>query len=274
MPILEKFIGFLEYQVPAPAVFGTYHLICLALVAVAAVFLVWRFKDASDKTIRVLLFTVWCVIVTLEILKQLEGAYFVNEQGVPTWSYLWHSFPLQFCSTPYYCLPFIVFLPDGFWRRSFIAFFAGFSLFAGLVVMIYPGDVYCSTLFLNVQTMIQHGVMVSLGILMVAHNRRQMKNRYFAGSLLIFYFFAAIALLLNELIYQFVLINNPSEIINLFFISHHYDCTLPLLSDVYKAVPYVWYLVIYFIGFTFASAVIYFAEKGILALIRKCKHVK
>ena len=191
MSFIEKLIGFFEYQVTPPEVFGTYHLICLAFVVVAAAFLVWRFKDASDKTIRVLLFCIWCVITVLEVIKQLEGAYFVDEYGTPTWSYLWHSFPFQFCSTPYYCLPFIVFLPDGFWRRSFIAFSAGFSFFAGLVVMIYPGDVYCSTLFLNAQTMIQHGLMVAIGILMVAYNRRQMKNRYFAGSLLIFYSFAA-----------------------------------------------------------------------------------
>ncbi|MBR5797493.1 MAG: YwaF family protein [Clostridia bacterium] len=274
MSLLEKIIRVFEYKVTPPEVFGVYHICCLVIVAVAAVLLVWRFKDASDKTIRKVLLTVWCVIALLELIKQLEGAYFIDEYGQPTWSYLWHSFPLQFCSTPYYCLPFIVFLPDGFWRRSFIAFFASFSLFAGLVVMIYPGDVYCTTLFLNVQTMIHHGAMVSLGVLMVAHSRRQMNKRYFLGSLLIFYAFAAVALLLNELLYYFVLVDLPSEAVNLFFISRHYDSTLPLLSDVYRAVPYGVYLAVYFVGFTLASALIYFAEKGILALAKKCTRAR
>ena len=274
MLLLEKIISILEYKVSTPTVFGTYHLCCLALVAIVAALFVWRFKDASDKFIRKLLFAIWCVITVLEIIKQIEGAYFVNDCGIPTWSYLWHSFPLQFCSTPYYCLPFIVFLPDGFWRRSFIAFFASFSLFAGLVVMIYPGDVYCATLFLDVQTMLHHGAMVALGILMAAHNRRQMNKRYFLGSLLIFYAFAAVALILNELLYYLVLVDLPSEAVNLFFISRHYDCTLPLLSDVYRAVPYGVYLVVYFAGFTLASALIYFAEKGILALAKKCKRAR
>ena len=271
MALLEKIIGILETAGKIPAIFGTYHICCLALTAIASIFLAWRFKDASDKVIRGILLVIWFIITALEILKQLEGAYFVNEYGVPTWSYLWHSLPLQFCSTPYYCLPFIVFLPDGFWRRSFISFFTSFSLFAGLVVMIYPGDVFCGTTFLNIQTMILHGTMVALGVMLIAHNRRKMGRRYFFGGLLIFYVFAAVAFVLNELLYYFVLADKPSEAVNLFFISRHYNSTLPLLADVYKAVPYGVYLVIYFAGFTLASAIILFIEKGIIALMHNYK---
>jgi hypothetical protein len=71
-----------------------------------------------------------------------------------------------------------------------------------------------------------------------------MRTRYFFGSLLVFYFFAALAMLLNELIYKFVLFDRPSEAINLFYISRHYNSTLPLLADVYKAVPYGAYLAV------------------------------
>ena len=269
MSFFERLVHLLEYKVTTPKVFGTYHIICLLLTIVAAILLVKFFKNASDRTIRILLFAVWCTITILEICKQLESSFDLDQFGYPVWSYLWHSFPFQFCSTPYYCLPFMIFLPEGFVRRAFTAFFAGFSFFAGLVVMIYPGDVFCATLVINIQTMILHGSMVALGILMVAHSRKQMKLRYFAGSLAIFYVFAIIAIILNETLYQFVLIDMPSAAVNLFFISRYYPCTLPILSDVYKAVPYGWYLVIYFVGFTFASALIYFIEKGILLLIEK-----
>lgn len=257
----EFLVHFLEPKVDFPTTFGTYHLICILLTVLVTAFLVWRFRNASDKTIRILLFAVWCTVVILEVLKQLEGSFYVDN-GVPTWEYLWHYFPLQFCSTIHYTLPFIVFLPDGFLRRAFIAFFSGFSFFAGLVVMIYPGDVFCGTRFINIQTMIHHGLMVAVGILMVAHNRKHMNQRYFAGSLAIFYTLAIVALVLNEVLCEYP--------VNLFFISRHYDCTLPLLSNIYKAMPYGWYLVIYFLGFTLASFLIYLAEKGILALISKC----
>lgn len=273
MSFFEKLIHLLEYKVEMPAIFGAYHLICVLLTIAATVLLVWRFKDASDRTIRIILFFFWCTITALEILKQLEGAFYLDGT-TPTWSYLWHIFPFQFCSTPYYVIPFAIFMPDGFWRRSFIAFFASFSLFAGLVVMIYPGDVYTTNLFINAQTMILHGSMVAMGVLMVAHNRKHMNKRYFAGSLTVFYSLAAIAILLNELVYNFVLKDVSNQAFNMFVISRHYDCTLPLLSKIYKAVPYGWYLVIYFLGFTLASALIYFSEKGLLFLIGKLKNRK
>ena len=271
MPIWEKMIDGLEYTASVPGVFGAYHLFCVFLVIVAAVLAVWFFKDASDMTIRKLCFVAWGVLTLLEVLKQIEGAYFIDYLGIQRWSYLWHSFPLQFCSTPYYCLPFIVFLPDGFWRRSFIAFFATVSLFAGLTVMIYPGDVFCATSFLNVQTMLHHGTMVALGVLMVTYSRRRMNRRHFLGGLLVFYAFAAVAMVLNEVLYYTVLADRPTEAVNLFFISRHYNSTLPLLADVYRAVPYGVYLIVYFVGFTFASALIFFVEKGIIAVIRRCK---
>lgn len=271
MSSFEKFISIFEYKIDRPQIFGAYHVICLFLMVALAIFLVWRFRNASDRAVRILLLAVWVTITVLEIIKQVESAFTIDAYGNPIWSYLWHSFPFQFCSTPYYCMPFIIFLPDGFWRRAFIAFFASFSLFAGLVVMIYPGDVFCANLIINIQTMVLHASMVAIGVMLVAYNRKHMGNRYYFGSLSIFYAFAAIAFILNETIYNFVLIDKPSEAINLFYISRYYPCTLPILSNIYASVPYPAYVVIYVLGFTLAAAIFFYSEKGILALIKKIK---
>lgn len=271
MRVLEGIIKIIQYKVETPKILGPYHVICFCVMIAATVLFVLKFKDASDKTIRRLLFVTWCVIVMLEILKQIQASYSLGGAGDYVWAYRWYDLPFQFCSTPYYCLPFIIFLPDGFFRRAFVAFFAGFSLFAGLVVMIYPGDVFSATLFLNLQTMIHHGAMVSIGVLMAVHNRRNMNIRYFLGSLVVFYFFAVTALVLNEVIYYTALSDSTTDAVNFFFISRHYPSTLPLLSDIYKALPYGWYLVVYFAGFTLASALIYFIEMGSFELNKKIK---
>ena len=270
MSIIERFISFFEAKGTVPQIFGLYHFLCVLATLLLCVFLVWKFKDASIRTIRLLVLGFWVTLVLLEIIKQLEGAYDMTG-AEPTWEYFWHIFPFQFCSTPLYVMPFVIFLPDGWWRRSIMAFFACFSLFAGLVVMIYPGDVYCANIFVNIQTMIHHGSMVALGVLLVARNRNHMNKQFFGGSMMIFYSFVSIAMLLNELVYAFHLQDLPQHTFNMFFISRHYDCTLPLLSIIYKAVPYGWFLVIYIVGFTFASALIYTVEKSILTLIHKIK---
>ena len=271
MSVINRIMDILEARMDIPKPYGWFHLLFLALTAAGTVFLIWRFRNSSDKTVRRILFGIWIVMVILEFYKQLEGAHDVV-WGVHVWSYLWRWFPFQFCSTPLYCLPFIIFLPDCWWRRAFSAFFAGFSLFAGLAVMAYPFDVFSTLVGINIQTMIHHGCMVAVGIFMVAYNRHHMNKRYFAGSLAVFYAFAAVAVILNEAIHAMIVDRALVDAsFNMFFISRHYPCTLPVLADIYAKVPYPAFLCIYMIGFAAVSALIYGLEKGVLALIYRQK---
>ena len=157
-------------------------------------------------------------------------------------------------------------------RNAFMAFFASFSFFAGLAVMIYPNDVFTSMAGINFQTMIHHGTMVALGILVVAYNRNKMSKRYFVGSLIVFYFFAGVAMILNETIHNHLVAIGSTESINMFYISPYYPCTLPVLSDIYSKVPYPAFLCIYLLGFALISGVIFTLEKLIVRIFVKKKN--
>ena len=273
MSLLDNIMRILETKITTPKPYGWFHIICLILTVVAAVVLIVRFRSVSDTVFRRILLGIWIVMVILEICKQLEGAYTIVD-GVAVWSYYWFWFPFQFCSTPLYCLPFIIFLPDCWWRRAFSAFFAGFCLFAGIAVMLYPIDVFTSSAVICVQTMVHHGIMVALGIFMVGYHRHHMNKRYFVGSLAVFYSFAIVAMILNETVHAMIVEKGLNVTFNMFFISRHYPCTLPILSDIYANVPYPVFLCIYLIGFALVSALIYGLEKGILALIYRKKQKK
>lgn len=270
MSTLNRIMQILETHMTTPKPYGWFHILFLALTVCGTVFLILRYRNASDKTVRHMLLTIWIVMVALELYKQLVGAYDDVVYGFPVWSYYWPWFPFQFCSTPLYSLPFIIFLPDSWWRRAFSTFFAGFSLFAGLAVMLYPNNVFSSVIGINVQTMVHHGAMVAVGIFMAAYHRR-MDKRSFAGSLIVFYAFAAVAFLLNEVIYTAVISKGPSTEFNMFYISRYYPCTLPILSEISRQVNYPIFLLIYLVGFTAVSALFYGIEKGILALLQKAK---
>ncbi len=269
MTSFESFLHILQAQMPTPSVYGIWHIAFLLLTVVCTVLLVWKFRDASDKTLRRLLLAVWIVMVALEVYKQLVFSMDVTD-GVATWQYQWYTFPFQFCSTPLYALPFIVWLPDGWLRKAFMAFFSTFSLFAGIAVMLYPADVFISMIGINVQTMIHHGGQVAIGILLVAYNRHRLNKRYFAESLLLFYVFAAIAMAMNLGVHAaLVAARMEDTVFNMFFISPYHDCTLPVLSAIYPKVPYPVFLLIYLVGFAVISALIYAIEKGIVALTSK-----
>ncbi|MBQ4065400.1 MAG: YwaF family protein [Clostridia bacterium] len=253
-----------------PGNYGWLHLLFLALTAATAVFLILRYRDANGKTVRRILGVAWIVMVVLEIYKQLVFSMGVTE-GVAHWDYQWYAFPFQFCSTPLYALPFLVFLKDGKVRDAFMTFFTGFSLFAGIAVMLYPGDVFIDMIGINIQTMVHHGMQVALGLFLVAYNRRRLCKKSFLGSLAVFYGFVLLAMGMNEVLHRYLAGKASEETFNMFYISPHHPCTLPILSDVYAKVPYPVFLVIYLAGFALLSFGIYGAEKGILALVSRKK---
>lgn len=266
MSAFENFIHFLQAGMDRPGNFGTFHICCLAVTLIASIVLAWRFHNASDKTIRRIIFIFWITLVVLEVYKQLVFSLSVSD-NIATWDYQWYAFPFQFCSSPLYAMPFIIFLKDGKIRNAFISFFATFSFFAGFAVMLYPNDVFINMIGINLQTMIHHGTQVALGVLLVAHNRKRMNKRYFVGSLVVFYIFAAIAMILNEIVHNHLVQIGANDAFNMFYISPYHDCTLPVLANIYKMVPYPVFLIIYLIGFAVVSLIIFGLEKLFVRII-------
>ncbi len=89
-----------------------FHLMFIALIVVASVFLCVKCCDVSDKHFRRIVFISWIAIVVLEIYKQLVFSVEYTE-GAFVWDYQWYAFPFQFCSSPLYALPFVALMPDG-----------------------------------------------------------------------------------------------------------------------------------------------------------------
>ncbi len=269
MSAFEKFVHLLQWEMETPTNYGIWHLCFLALTIAATVLLVWRFRDASDRTVRRILLVIWIAMVILECYKQLVFSMSM-EDGIARWEYQWYAFPFQFCSTPLYALPFVIFLKDGKVRDAVMTFFSGFSLFAGLAVMLYPNDVFISEIGINIQTMIHHGSQVAVGVFLVAYNRHRMNCKSFMGSLAVFGCFVVAAMLLNVVVHHgLVACGMADTTFNMFFISPYHDCTLPVLSAVDPLVPYPVFFLIYLLGFSVVSGIVYGIEKGILALVMK-----
>ncbi|MBQ9802666.1 MAG: YwaF family protein [Clostridia bacterium] len=272
MNALEKFLYALQAPMTTPQPYGLWHITCMLIVAALTVFLVLRFRDTDDKTLRRILLIAWVAMVVSEIYKQVIFAF--DCDGLTTaWSYAWYAFPFQFCSTPLYALPFVIFLKDGPVRDAVIAFLSTFSLFAGLAVMLYPGDVFISYIGINVQTMLHHGLQVALGIYLAAYCRRRMNRRKFLSGLAVFAAFVAVAMTLNIAMHHIHLAAGIDATFNMFYISPYHNCTLPVLSVIDPLLPYPVFLMVYLLGFALVSALVYGAEKGVIALIdRHAKH--
>jgi uncharacterized membrane protein YwaF len=267
MNTFEKIIYALSARMEKPPLFGTWHIVSLVLTLALAAFMVWKFKNCSDKTLRIILGIFWGVMICFEVYKQL--VYSMPSDGIAAyWNYQWYAFPFQFCSTPLFLLPFVIFAKEGKFRNAIVAYMITFSFFAGVLVMVYPGDVFSSIIGINIQTMVHHGLQLVMGAFLVAHNRHHLSKRYFAWSMIVFSVIAVIALIFNVAAYHYI----PEESVNMFYLSPYVPCTLPILSVVYASVPYPVYLLAYVFGFALVSLVFYASEKGIVALCSKIKH--
>lgn len=265
MSFFERMLHFLQAEMETPTNFSLFHVCFLLLTLGAAVLLVLRYRNASQRTVRTICLVVWVTIVSLEIYKQLVFSMTVTD-GVAGWDYQWYAFPFQFCSSPLYALPFVIFLKDGLLRRFFITFLSTFSLFAGLAVMLYPNDVFIPMIGINIQTMIHHGSQVALGVFLAAHTRKETRPIHLLGAVAVFAAFSAIAMGLNEAVYAYITSRGMDDSFNMFYISPHYSCTLPVLSGIYDKVPYPLFLLIYLLGFGVIAALFFGIEKGVTAL--------
>lgn len=266
MNVFEKILHFLEFEIERPQIFGWFHIMCVAILVVACVYACVKLRDCSEGTYRKIVIVCWACMLVLEIYKQLVLAMEINEYRIVTWEYQWYAFPFQLCSTPIFVMPFVAIMKDGAVRKSLIWFLCFFSVFGGLTVIAYPNEVFASTLGINIQTMVHHGMQIFIGVLSVARFRSEFSIKSYFKSIPVFAVLVVMATVLNEIMYAVLSTEGAEVMFNMFYISRHFGCTLPLLSMVYSAVPYVAFVLIYIVGFLICAFAIFLIQRGILAL--------
>lgn len=266
MNFFEKILYAIErHTMETPGNYGWFHLLFFFIIlGITVVACLWFYHHPNDKAVRWFTFGCWLTIFLLEIGKQLTYSFEYNPTtGEKVWDYQWYAFPFQLCSSPLYLLPFAAFLKEGKVRQGVCTFLATFSLFGGMAVFFYPNDVFISTVFINIQTMIHHGVQIIIGVLYLSYFRKQFTLKWFLYGLAVYGVMITTAMLLNWLIPY-----GTEETFNMFYISPSYPSTLPIPSIIYPLVPYIVFFLLYLIGFSGIAIGIYYAAKGITKLIR------
>ena len=261
----EQILQLLDGRMKTPSLYGWFHLICLACVIGLCILCVWKAHTLTDKQLDTILIVTASVLIGLEIYKQLLFAY---NPGDDTWEYEWYAFPFQFCSTPMYVMPAAYFVKNQKIRYALYAFLATFGFFGGTVVMIYPGDVFIELTGVNIQTMVHHGMMVVIAVLLYASGKVKFSHKTILHAIPVFVCLILTACILNEVYYQF---GDLEQDFNMFYISPHFDCTLPLLSLLYPLMPYPAFLIMYVVGFGLAGYVLHLIAWGVSKLYKQIK---
>ncbi len=264
---MELIFSILNYEITTPTNYGWFHIMFICLVGGGTALLITKFKNCDDKTFRRIALICWIVIVVLELYKEFVYTFEYVDGNIEA-DYQWYIFPFQFCSSPFYVLPFVAFMKDSKIRDYFIAFVATFMFFGGIVVYVYPNDVFTETLGVDIQTMVHHGVQVVLGLYYLVRFKDKLGWKFLLKAIAVFAVISAIACILNEIGYYALTANGMDDQFNMFYISPHFATHLPILSTVYANVPYPVFLIVYLLGFTLIAAIIIYSTVGIQLLAK------
>ena len=262
MEFLQNILRVMDHQMETPQLFGWFHIVSLVLTILVTVALCFHHKEDSSDRVRAVVLGTAIVVTLAEIYKQINYSFSYTD-GI-TFDYQWYAFPFQFCSTPMYAGLLAGILPKGKLQNALYSYLATFAIFAGLCVMIYPGDVFVGTLGINIQTVICHGSMICIGIYLFHTGTVKLERRTIVRAMLVFACMVSMAVLFNEIAYWTGLLER--ETFNMFFVSRHCEPSLPVYSLVQAVVPYPWCLLIYIVGFTTASYLILLMAMGVQRL--------
>lgn len=252
MKFWQDVLRILDWEMEKPEPYGWFHLMFFAFSIIAAIILcATHKKEDADRPRRVVLITS-IIVIALEIYKIINYSFSYKE-GI-SFDFPWYIFPWQFCSTPMYVGLLAGLTKKGKLHQALSAYLATYAIFAGICVMFYPTTVFIRTIGINIQTMICHGSMITLGVYLLYSGYVKLEHRTILKAMPVFATAVLIAVVLNEIAYYTGLL--ATDEFNMFFISQHCEPSLPVYSIVQGIVPYPWCLFIYIAAFSLAAYII------------------
>lgn len=253
MKFLGEILNLLNTQMTTPVPYDRFHLFFFALSILAGVLLCKYKKAAGESFVRKFLFVISATIILLEIYKQINFS-FTYKNGQILFDYQWYAFPFQFCSTPMYIGLMAAVIKNERIHQSLCGYLGTYSLFAGLCVMFYPVSVFIGTVGINIQTMICHGAMVTIGMYLLGTGYVKAERETMRKALPVFLILLLMAATMNELAHQTGLLE--TETFNMFFISPYCAPELPVYSMVQQVLPFPLSLGVYVLAFTTAGGLL------------------
>lgn len=264
MTFWQSVLSFLDTSMETPLPYGVFHVFFFVLSFLAAIPLCRYPKNPSPTHVRRVVWVTAVVVALLEVYKQINFS-FSYEDGI-VFDYQWYAFPFQFCSTPMYIGLLAGIFKKGKIHDSLCAYLATYSVFAGLSVMAYPVAVFVPAIGINLQTMICHGSMITIGIYLLYTGHVPLKHKTILKAMPVFAVTVALAAIGNEIAYRSGLLE--SDGFNMFYISPYCEPSLPVYSLVQQVVPFPLSLAIYIAGFTAAAYLVLLGGMGIQALLQ------
>lgn len=270
MQVIQDILRFLDSKWERPELFGPYHIFALVAMFAVAILLCFLWKKGVIKNPRSVILGTAIIVTVFEIYKQINFNVAYDPE-LKFLDYAWYAFPWQFCSTPLYVGLLAGLTNENHKIHKYLcSYLATFATFAGLAVMLYPGDVFTETIGICIQTVICHGSMVVVAIFLYYTGYVKTEWKTLFRAIPVFSVTLSVAIILNEIGHAVGL--TKDHFFNMFYISRHEDSTLPVYSMVHNALMaenkafYPLCVIIYVVGFTLVAGIMLLIAMGIKKL--------
>ena len=257
-----KILEILKYRIVTPGLFGWFHMLWISLVIIGSIALCWLHKKKAVSPSKVIL-VISVAVALLELYKQIVFSFGSDL----TFDFQWYAFPFQFCSTPMYVGLLAGIFRKGKFHDALCAYLATFSVFAGICVTVYPGDVFIDILGIDIQTMVCHGSMIVIGVYLYYSGHVKIQWKTLFQAIPVFAVCVGLAAVMNECAKVSGLLER--ETFNMFFISPYCPPSLPVYSTVQNLLPFPLCLLVYILAFTLAGGLVLALAKGFSRLARR-----
>jgi hypothetical protein len=262
MSILELLSKTMKEPIPFGSLSnGWFHYISLVFVVFFTYIFTRYLKHKNKKQLQKYLFIFAIILIAFEIYKQVLYSY------SNAWHYRWYAFPFQFCSIPMYVALITALTKKETVYEAGISFLATYGLFAGLAVMLHPGDVFVDTIGINIQTMIHHGGIATVGFSLIFSKQVSYKINTIIKASVVFSIVVLIAILLNTIYNTWI----NEGTFNMFFINPKYTSNIPILFDIQPHVNAIVFYLIYYFGFTLVALIVFKINMSLIYIFERIR---
>ena len=249
--VVEKVIAFLGKTAEKPQMYGAFHIISLCIIFAVSGLIIYYRKRLSDKFIAYAFLVSGIIMTVFEIYKQLVISYIPE---VDAWIYSWSIFPFQFCSTPIYLtlIAFFVYRANKTKLFKTLTAFLGTYSLIGAVVVLFIGTytVLNPIIGINVQTMLHHGIMFLIAVMVLVSGTVRFDVKTVFGTFKIFCVLTVMALILNKLF-------QSKEKFDMFYLSENSEFLYPMFKELFGGrLPHFLYVMGYMALFTVGAFLI------------------
>ncbi len=212
------FVGIHKAVENRPEPYGFFHLSFVVLSLAVIVGACFLLRKSSDRTFRLVLFTVGAALTGSEIFKQFYYLYAAGEQG-----YDWYIFPFQLCSVPMYLALAAGCMKKGPVRDAICEYLVTVGFLGGIMAYAEPSGILNGHYFTLIHSCIWHGLLIFLALYILFTGNACRSLRDYRKALGIFGGVVATATALNILFRE-----KPS--FNMCYISPFYNTPLAVFS--------------------------------------------